>query len=424
MSLTRNQTIIIGAGVVVVIVIVLILVGVLPGLQSPTDKPPAVTLTVWGIDDQPAFNALIDGYKKIRPNASVLYAQIPEASYEENLVNSLAAGTGPDVFMIPNGLIRKHGGKMLAAPANQLSLGMLRQLFPQVVEQNLVVQNQIYSLPLYLDTLALFYNKDIFDAKTISLPPQTWKDFQNIIPKIRENNESNQIVKAAAAIGGSKISIKSASDILNLLMMQFGNPKATTEESINFDDQGLQALNFYLQFANPVSPSYTWNDNLGSSIDNFSQGKTAMIFAYNGDAPLIKAKSPFLNFGIAAMPQFNLSQPVNQPNYWGLAVSRQTKKAVWAWDFIINTTTNQLIIENYIQIKDQSPGLRTLIQNYVNDPNLGVFVKQALTARAWPEPDHNLVGQSFSNGIASVLTGQVSPKQALDRITNEINALQ
>lgn len=425
MSFSRNQIIIIGIGAIIIIVIVLIFLGVIPGLQTPGSQTQEVKLTIWGIEDENSFQGLIDDYEKIRPNVKVSYAKIPENNFENNLISSLAAGRSPDIFMFENRWLAKHIDKIVPAADSQFTTGQMEQFFPQAVKQNFERGGKIYALPLYIDTLALLYNKDIFDSKAIALPPTTWQSFTGLIPILRDINQLGQITKSAAAIGGSEQSVSRATDLLNNIFAQFGNPVIGADGGIRFDENGQKALNFYLQFANPASAYYTWSNDLPYSLDAFGQGKVAMIFNYASSIPKIKNKNPFINIGIAAMPQFSgASQPTTFAGYWGLAVSKQSRNPDYAWDFIVNTTANAPVAENYLKAGSRPPALRVLINKYINDPNLGVFARQALTARSWPEPDSAAVKQIFSNMIESVLTGKLSAEQALRQAENQINGLK
>jgi len=435
MSLTRNQIIIIVLAGLIVLFFLLVFFGIIPGLKGPGTGSFGLPgggyeteLIFWGVTeagDTSAIQLIIEEYLKTNKNVRINYRQFDDVlSYEKTLLNSLATGQAPDIFMFHSSWLPKHYDKVMPVPETFLPLSQFRQLFPTVVEQNFVLNGKVYALPLYIDTLAFLYNKDIFDAKSIALMPKTWQEFQNLISQLRQINILNQIVKPAAALGGSEKNINSASDLLNLLMLQFGSQMIDQYGKINFGNQGLQALNFYLQFANPSSPYYTWNENLHYSLDSFSEGSTAIIFNYASQIPLIKAKNPYLSIGVTLTPQpAGVSQPIDYANYWGLSVSNQSRNSNLAWNFIFSATTNSQVSEIYLQAVKKPPALRSLIEKYKNDPELGVFAKQALTARSWPQPDSNVVKQTFSNMIESVLSGRLNSEQALRQAENEINEL-
>lgn len=434
MTLTRNQIIIIGITGLIVLFFILVFFGVIPGLKAPGSGGfglPASgyqnELNFWGVseaDDSNAIQSIIEQYSLVDKNTRINYRRFDNTDvYEKTLLNALATGQAPDIFMFHSNWLPKHYDKVMPVPETFLPLSQFRQLFPTVVEQDFVLNGKVYSLPLYIDTLALLYNKDIFDAKSIALAPKTWQEFQNLIPQLRQINVLNQIIKPAAALGGSEKNINSASDLLNLLMLQFSSQIIDQYGKINFGNQGLQALNFYLQFTNPSSPYYTWNENLRYSLDSFSEGSTAIIFNYASSIPLIKAKNPYLNIGVSPMLQVSLEQPINYANYWGLSVSNQTQQSTLAWNFIFSATTNPQTSEIYLQAAKKPPGLRSLIEKYKNDPELGVFTKQALTARSWRQPDSAVVKQTFSNMIESILSGRLNSEQAIGQAENEINEL-
>ena len=96
-------------------------------------------------------------------------------------------------------------------------------------------------------------------------------------------NAQGQITQAALALGGSETSIANAPDIIFLLMMQNGAQMTSADgTSVTFasganggndNTSGLNAFNYYLQFANAADPNYTWNDGMGTALDELYAGK-------------------------------------------------------------------------------------------------------------------------------------------------------
>ena len=282
-----------------------------------------------------------------------------------------------------------------------------------------------------MDTLALFYNQDTFDKNGIAVPPKDWLDFQNLIPKLRERNAAGKLIKPAAAIGGSNRTIDAASDLTMLLMLQAGAKmtdeefrQATFSQNLGQINPGAEALQFYAKFSDPRDTYYTWNDNLGSDSDSFAKGDTAMIFNYSSEKSAIKNKNPFLNFKAAPMPQPTGSEKsVNYPNYLGLAVTNNSKNPDWAWDAIIYLTANESPAENYLTVSGRPPALRSLIQKYLEHPEIGIFAKQALSARSWPQIDDQQIQKIFSNLIEAIINGQLELKDALAQAERQVTEL-
>ncbi len=424
MNLSKKQLIIAGAAVVLVIVlIVLFSIGGRSGGGNA-----AVNLTIWGTDSPTVFQTgIFPAYKTVRPNVILTYTQIPAANYETTLLQALAAGQGPDIVVVRNHSIPKERAFLTPINPSQLSLSQFEALYPTAVEQDFVSGGQIYALPLYLDTMALVYNKDLFDQAAIASPPATWDDVQSDIPKLRTLSPQGQLTRAAAAIGGTNQTIDHGSDLLYLLMMQNGALMADASSgyanlrSQSGDEVGLAALNFYLQFSNAASSVYTWNESQPNSLDAFAAGTVGMIFEYERTLAALQAKSPFLRIGVAPMPQpSGTAHPVAYPDYDGLAVAKQSKNAGWAWDFISFLTTQPEHAKLYLEETNTPPALRSLIAQDVSDPATGVFASQALIARSWYEADPAAAATIADTALRGIFSGALAPRQAIDQITSQL----
>jgi ABC-type glycerol-3-phosphate transport system substrate-binding protein len=423
-KLSQRQIVIMGGGVVLVIVLLII---IFLNLRPSNNVATQTKLTVWGTESQTTFGPFVVGY----PSGQVVYTQIDPANYGTQLLSALAAGTGPDVFEISNRELPKWKSVLAPMPAAlSQTFGMLQlqNSFPDVVAQDFVSGGQIYGLPLSIDTLAMVYNKDLFNSAGIALPPKTWDDFDVDIAQLRSVNAQGQIAQAAAAIGGSEASIPNATDLLSLLMLQNGatmtntNPPSAQFASGN-GGAGSAAFNFYLQFANAVSPYYTWNDSMGNAADSFVNGKTAIVFAYQADLAAIKAKAPFLNIGVAPVPQAKgASVAVTYPKYYGFVVSKAGQSAA-AWNFILYLTVASGDGKLYGNATGKPPALRADIQADANDPTLSVFASQALTAKSWYEADATKIDGILNSAIVNALNGGEDAKKALQEAETAVTQL-
>jgi multiple sugar transport system substrate-binding protein len=436
MKFTQKQGIIVFGGILFIAI-----VGVAFYLGArPSSQGQKITLTVWGTDPKNIFDDLAGAYKNSAGVQITLnYTQIDPTDYDSKLLDAFAAGTAPDVFEIGNRDLPKWLSLAAPMPATLVPAYNTTQLgndFPTVVSQDFVVDNgiggtgQIYALPADLDTLVMLYNKDIFDSAGIVYPPTNWNDFDADIAKLRILNNQGQLTQAAAAIGGSETTIANASDMVFLLMLQNGATMTNGDSSANFNsggengtNPGLAAFDFYLQFANSASPYYTWNDGMGDATQEFIAGKTAIMFGYDSDVTQIKQKAPFLNFGVAAMPQpASTTLAVNYPKYTGFAVARQSQQVTAAWQFVIFATTNSAGDGVYSQDTGEPPATRAQIAADLNDPTYGVFAAQALTARSWYETDADQNDAIMNTAIQSVLSGSVDSTRALGTAQDAITA--
>ncbi len=425
MHFTQKQIVIIGAGIVLLAAVFLF-------ISTGIKKAPVVlqpyVVTVWGTESRALFDDLSLAYAGVRPNAIVNYLQFDPATYENKLVTALAAGNGPDVFEIGNRSLARW--KSLLAPlptstffSGQIDPPKMQAIFPSVVADDFVSNGSIYGLPFSIDTLAMIYNRDYFDSAAIALPPKTWDDFDNDVLKLRIVSATGTISRAAVAMGGTRQNIVNGDDLLYLLMLQDGVQMVSGNRSAATFGSGVGALNFYLQFANPASLYYTWNDSMGDARQSFLQGKSAIYFGYYSDLLSIRHDAPFLNIGVAPMPQpSGATISVNYPRYTGLVAAKRGD-VTHAWDFILTLTGYSAGETAYLKDANVPAAQRTALATQQSDSNLSLFATQALSARSWYEPDDQSTDAIFDGVIRSVTNGSLQPDRALYNAQSAVDDL-
>lgn len=423
---------------IIPIVIIAAIAAAAPFLfRKPPVKPQEFTLTIWNLwDDSDSFQEIIEDYAARNENVKINYYKKVYDGYENLILNAMAEGDGPDIFLINNSWVDKYAKKIVPMPegapllseiANPLgSYGIinLKNDFVDVAVEDVVLDDgKIYALPLSIDTLALYYNKDLLNNAGIPVPPKTWTDFKEAVIKLRKLDENNKIIRAGAAIGCA-YNVNRSADILSLLMLQGGTPMTgENNNSARFSQivwqdgksfsPGEAALKFYTDFTNSQYEIYTWNAGMDYSIDAFAEGRAAMAIGYSYLADEIKKKSPHLNFDITTIPQIKeASQNVNYANYWVYSVSRLSKHPSAAWDFL-KFATSKIEAAKYLKATGNPAARKDLILAQLEDPDLEVFASQLLTAKSWFQKDPEKVEEIFAEMIDDVNYGRKSVSEAI-----------
>lgn len=421
---TKKQIIFLAAAGALVLVIILILVGIIPGRRVTNIK--TANLMVWGVDAPDAWKNTIDSFRKVSAGAKIEYRQFREDSYEKDVINALAESKGPDIFMFDNNWLLKHKNKIVPIPQDKMSVSTLKSLFPQAVEKDFILGDRIYALPLYIDTLALVYNRDHFDQAGIAASPITWAELDLFIPQLKRVDENNQLTRSPFAIGGSSENIENAPDLLNLFLLQTGSTIVDEKltQTLFYNEAGINALSKYIFYSNPNSDIYSWSTREKNDFDKFAKGDASAIFAYKKQLEKVRAKNSLLNWAVGSMPQVNDLSAVNYPNYYGLAVSNSALDLNVAWDFVVFAATDKGSAEFYSRANNLPPALRFLIDVQKNDPGTdGIYARQALTARSWLQPDPVVITDFFDEAIRNVLDGSLDSQQSLEKLSLQIENL-
>ncbi len=426
------------------------LTAAIPGCKDP--KKTKAELEFWSVyDDSDVFNDLIKDFRNEYPNIKINYYKKSPSAYESELINALAAGRGPDIFAIHNTWLPKHIDKIAPMPEGsedgQMTTKEFRDTFVDVAFKDFVAlpgpskqgeeeqTERIYALPLFVDTLALYWNKDAFNSEGIAEPPKDWHEFNDAVARLVKRDESGNIVQAGASLGTAK-NINRGTDVLSALMLQTGavmvddkKQSATFDRTIVADSKtyepAVSSLVFYTDFANPLKKVYTWNDRMHYSIDAFVEGKSAMMINYAYHLSTIKAKEPHLRFGIASLPQPKDAQVlVNYANYWGLTVAAGSNETEiqYSWIFL-KWLAQKPQAQRYLEFSKRPASRRDLVSWQQSDLDLGVFAKQSLSARSWYQVDNLAIENIFSEMIESVNYNQLSAAQAIEKAAKQVTLL-
>ena len=426
-------------------------------LQAPPATSKPLTLTYWRVlDDSDSFDEIIAAYRALHPNVTVNYRKLRLEEYERELLNALAEDRGPDILSLHNDWVRSYQSKLLPAPAsvkmsfreiqgvqkNQvwvektlpvITPAQVRDQFVDQVSRDVIIKgqsedpkkgivDQLWGLPMALDTMVLYYNRDVLNAAGIPTAATTWAEFQDHVKRLTTYDAQGKLVKPAVGIGTSK-NVERSFDLLSLLMMQNG-AQMTDANGIptfnrtpeNLDREvppGMEALIFYTDFANPSKEVFTWDDTQPNSYDAFVSGKTAYFFGYSYHLPRIRSQAPKLNFGLTNVPQIDPASKVNYANYWVETVSKKTKSPDAAWDFLqFAAKADQAKL--YLAKTGKPTALRSLVNTQLSEPDLGVFASQVLTAKSWYQGVNIAATEgAFDEMIDATLAG-VDPNRAIN----------
>ena len=384
-----------------------------PSQEELTATRP-ITLEYWTVfDDVDALQTQINKYKADRPYLTINLKQLRADELYPRLLESLSEDKGPDIISIRNRWMRFYQPKLSPMPPtvndtivrtektalgtqtviNTASLNLptatqIDREYVQAVKNDVVVGDKVYGLPLSLENMALFYNKDLLDQAGVPEPPKNWEDFQAAVKKLTKfNKQSGQILQSGAALGTGN-NIPGFEDLIYILFRQ---------SNISFVDKGgfaafhnqpgqpnpaMSVMNFYTDFANSGRDTYTWNEDMDNALDKFVNGSLAFFFGYSYHYPVVKARAPQLNVSILPMLQLNPEQPVNVANYWVQSVTDKSKNKNEAWG-LLNFLAHSRATKDYLDQSGRPSAMRTYIAGQLDNTELYPFVSQVLISDSW-----------------------------------------
>lgn len=379
--------------------------------KQETAKPVTIKLGMWS--SSPAEKKIVDDqiakFKEKYPNIDVQIETIV-GDYMQKLQTELASNTAPDIFYLDS------------MPTPQLmSSGVLEPLDDYIKKYNVDVndfepallsafqwEGKTYGLPKDFNTLALFYNKDMFKAAGINEPPKTWEELRNVAKKLTKDGVKGLVLSADLARFDAFINQNGGS--------VYKDGKVT----LNLPENA-QALDFYVSLITKDKVADTpQNMGEGWNGDAFAAKKAAMAIEGGWMIPFLKEKAPDLNYGIAELPTgkqkstmaFTVAYVMNKN-------SKHKDEAFKLIEFLTGKEGQQFVVDSGLALPSRKSMQEGFKEKY---PERAAFVDGASYAVPWQFGLYGTkVVDAANKACEALIMKQISSaQQALDNAQNEV----
>lgn len=343
-----------------------------------------------------------------------------EGDYNAALTNALSADTAADLFYLPDstapGLIAT--GKV--QPLNDL---VDSSAFLDNLNQTFTQDGNLYGIAKDFNTLAVIYNKDLFDEAGVEYPnaDDTWTTFAD---KLRAVSE---------ALGPDVYGACLVPDLARMGAFAFANVWELFGEDgmVNLQDPAfVEAFNWYtslVQEGVAVQPSDIGFDWSGACLAN---ERAAVAIEGAWILGFLRDNAPNLQYGTTLLPKspntgergnflYTVSWAVN-------ANSPNQEAAVKVLEALTSEETQQFILEQGLAIPSRS----TLADNacFEQDSPEAQAIKTVFEGAS----EGNVLGYQFgavgtdyltpiNNALTAVMTGQADTDEALQQAQTEPN---
>ncbi|MBX4206548.1 extracellular solute-binding protein, partial [Candidatus Parcubacteria bacterium] len=290
----------------------------------------------------------------------------------------------------------------------------------------------VYALPLSIDPLVLYYNRDILSSAGIAKPLAYWDEVYAQAAKLTKKDAAGNIIQSTIALGETR-NIPDFKETFSLLLLQAGslitqNAQGALRSAL-LTNPGLplapaeSALDFYTQFVNPSKPFYSWNRVMPEAQTYFAAGDAAYYVGFASELSAIRKKSPTLNFAVSSVPQSRVAgKSLTYGRVYGLALSRGTKDAPAALA-AATTLASQASAAALSQALGLPPARRDLLAAAPPSASESAFYVAALQARGWLDPNPAGSKTAFQEAVEAVTSGRLRVSEALNALNDRLNAL-
>lgn len=300
------------------------------------------TLEVWTHEFPPLQDSFtkkwIPEFEKAHPDVKIQFSGIPFAgvvAYDAKLLAGLSSGAGPDVWDMGSWEYNTFIENKFVAPLDPTILGYssvddLVGDYPPGSMAVFVRDGKVYGMFSELDTLALFYNLDMFEKAGIKpLPadkPVSWDEIGQIGEKLRQTDSASGALKAVGYQFGFFAAYRSSqwyAQNYYAIMRQYGQndlyvdgkPAVNTPAAI----KALQVIADFTFKYKAYDPNF-----IANWFADFPNNRVGMVLAGPWFAPAIRGQKADVKFGVAPHP---VVDPSKKDTYANI---------VWSWGWSIN----------------------------------------------------------------------------------------
>jgi multiple sugar transport system substrate-binding protein len=372
-----------------------------------------------------AMDELIKRFQAANPGVTVKHTTFPYADYQTKVAAAIPAGQGPDVVQLFYGWLDQFVGAKFVQPLPRDAFppDMIQKEFFPIVEA-MKRDGEYYGLPTAVRSLALFYNKKLFQGAGLdpAKPPQTLEEFVAAAEKAVKRDGVGNILSAGTTMDMTGQDHQWWREVL---VRQFGGvPYSEDGRKVAYDDAaGLKALEFYvdLQRKHKVGQVGFMDDGQAA----FRAGRTAMTIDGTfrlGSFGGIKG----FEWGVTELPANAEGKRSNYASYWVNAITTkaQGEKLEASKKFLAFVTSPEAM-EIWLKTVGELPARRSvaLTEKNLADPIYGPFLKALDYAQTTLFVDETAQRQISIDMVNRVLLQNQEPKASLAEAAKAEQAL-
>jgi multiple sugar transport system substrate-binding protein len=305
-----------------------------------------VTLTLAGWSSNPAedeaLQARLDAFMEAYPNVTVEF--VPSTDHTVTMQTAFAADDYPEVFYIDSSRLPDWASAgVVAIGADEIE--DQEGFYPALLEV-FNFEGDLYCPPKDFSTMALQYNKDLFDAAGLEYPTAdwTWEDLRAAAEALTDEE--------AGIIG-----LVTPPNLERWLPFLYQNGGAIFDEEGNYvldSEEAREALDFYIGFARDGIGGPPSAVDAGWGGEAFGTGRAAMAMEGNWVIQFLLDNYPELNWGVAELPTGNEGTKATMAFTvcYGVAANIEGAEAEAAWN-LVNFLTNE---EGAVSVAEASFG--------------------------------------------------------------------
>jgi len=366
--------------------------------------PPADTegkLTLW-LHDEDWGEAVVEAFGLLYPNVEIEFLHIAHTDQRHKATLDGPAGVGPDVFVLPHDHV-----------ANAILDGLVEPILPELQAKyedaiiapavgTVMVDGEMYGLPISTENIALFWNKDLFG----DVPPAAMEEIKAFAETYNDPAENKW------AIAWQVDDAYHNYPFLSAFGMSVFGPNNDDFRNPGFDSpEALKGVEYHMSMR-PYFDVDVADAQWDNTVGRFQKGE--IPFTITGPWAIAEARNNGVNFGVTKLPTMDGNQPWCFSGNIIAHVSSYTEE----WDLayaLLDFLASEAGAAVMYDVTGKLPTLKDLtgIPGIADDPYLSGIAEQSPYSVPMPViPEVNQMWNGLKNLFSFTWDGTLTPEEA------------
>ncbi|MCK5153272.1 MAG: ABC transporter substrate-binding protein [Spirochaetales bacterium] len=362
-------------------------------------------------------------FEAMNPGITIEFQNVPHRGLMDKFIAASVTGKVPDVVHVALAWSIELGAMGHAEPLDKY-IGDKRKEIPKGALESSSYRGQLYGIPWYVDTTALFYNKEMFKAAGLDFPgdePMNWAQLLDNARKLTRDLDGDGTIDQY----GFAMRKGRGASICWFPIFFSNNGQLYSEDGLSpaFNSpEGLEAFRFLTDMytTEKVMPPGTIAYDRWDDVRNaFISGKMAMYIAGNWEIGPMTDGAMF-DWGLAPHPMQKTKSAFLGGSSFIIPSKAKNKEAAWKWlDFLTDSESMKYLAE-YGRIPARIDA--DTAEHILANPLYGVFASGAVYAKSHASIYAGIIRSEVGAAFEEVMVENRDPKEALDAAAVRVQA--
>ena len=379
-----------------------------------------VNLVIWGLDgDNGLIGVLAKEFDDKNEDITVEFRPIAFDDLVNETLKAVATGNTPDMTALDNpdfAMFSSRGAMLDITDRVAASSVIKADLYYPGPWASVMWDGKVYGVPKATNTIALFYNKDLFAKAGIAAPPETWDELLADARKL--NDPANNVY---GLTWSARANEEGTFQFLPWIQMTGGSYSAVN------GDGAVAALDLWKTLIDEKlgSPGRAVAGPVGFRPAPSTQAMPPWPFPARGKLGRMSTDAKF-DWGVTLLPTQTKggarSSAMGDFNWGIFAATEHPDEAFRMMEYFV--AQSDRLFPEFSNIPARSDITLPSTGDARKDAALAVFVEQLKYAQPrGPHPEWAKLSKAIYDAMQSALTGQMTSKDALDQAQATIDGI-